>query len=149
MSGCVIRHARAEDISGLIALDSFAAPGNDRSAEIADWVGAGWCWCAEAGDTLAGYAVMHPHFFGQPMLELVMVGERFRRQGIGTTLIARAIEAAGPTLWTSTNQSNRPMQALLEQLGFQPSGMVEGLDEGDPELIYQRAAPNRFVSQSS
>ncbi len=39
-------------------------------------------------------------------------------------------------LFTSTNQSNRPMQKLLEKLGYQPSGYIENLDEGDPELVY-------------
>jgi hypothetical protein len=29
------------------------------------------------------------------------------------------------------------MQGLLTELGFVRSGFVEGLDEGDPELIYR------------
>jgi ribosomal protein S18 acetylase RimI-like enzyme len=83
---------------------------------------------------------MHRHFFGQPMLELVMVGNVYRRQGIGEALVRHAISTApGPTLWTSTNKSNVVMQALLERLGFDRSGIVEGLDEGDPELIYRIA----------
>jgi RimJ/RimL family protein N-acetyltransferase len=39
-------------------------------------------------------------------------------------------------LFTSTNESNKPMQALLDQLGYERSGIVENLDEADPELIY-------------
>ena len=39
-------------------------------------------------------------------------------------------------LFTSTNQSNAPMQALLNKLGYRQSGFIENLDEGDPELIY-------------
>ncbi|MHC8315013.1 hypothetical protein [Pseudomonas sp. LB3P31] len=39
-------------------------------------------------------------------------------------------------IFTSTNVSNMPMRQLLEQLGYQPSGTVENLDPGDPELIF-------------
>ena len=39
-------------------------------------------------------------------------------------------------MFTSTNQSNLPMQRLCDRLGYVKSGYVENLDEGDPELIY-------------
>ena len=43
-------------------------------------------------------------------------------------------------LFTSTNASNTPMQALCERLGFVRSGYVANLDEGDPEIIYFKRA---------
>ncbi|MFJ4389225.1 hypothetical protein [Pseudomonas soli] len=36
----------------------------------------------------------------------------------------------------STNRSNEPMRRLLERQRFVASGVVENLDEGDPEQIY-------------
>lgn len=42
-------------------------------------------------------------------------------------------------LFTSTNASNFAMQRLLVASGFIDSGIVHGLDEGDPELIYRFA----------
>ncbi len=142
MDGCIIRPAGPEDVTTLVALDSFAMPDNGRVAEIADWVEAGHCFCAWVDGVAAGYAVMHRHFFGQPMLELVMVGTGFRRRGVGQALIAHAINAVAPTvLWTSTNQSNHAMQSLLENMSFELSGIVKGLDAGDPELIYRYIAP--------
>jgi hypothetical protein len=39
-------------------------------------------------------------------------------------------------VFTSTNESNKAMQALLSQLNYKRSGIIENLDEGDPELIY-------------
>jgi hypothetical protein len=39
-------------------------------------------------------------------------------------------------LFTSTNESNRAMRDLLAHAGFEPSGVVQNLDPGDPELIY-------------
>jgi hypothetical protein len=44
-----------------------------------------------------------------------------------------------PKVFTSTNQSNTPMQGLLGKCGFSPSGVIENLDEGDPELLFMRA----------
>lgn len=39
-------------------------------------------------------------------------------------------------LFTSTNLSNLPMQALLTKLGYRLSGVIHNLDDGDPELVY-------------
>ncbi|AVF04240.1 MAG: hypothetical protein Devi2KO_37800 [Devosia indica] len=143
MRSVIIRPARPDDIAALVGLDSFAASDNARAAEIARWVDAGQCACATLNGKPAGYAVMHQHFFGHPMLEMVMVGAEYRRRGVGEALIRHAIETApGPALWTSTNQSNAPMQAMLARLGFQRSGIIEGLDEGDPELVYRVAKSN-------
>ena len=44
----------------------------------------------------------------------------------------------GEKLWTSTNQSNAPMCALLSRLGFILSGQIDNLDDGDPELVFVR-----------
>lgn len=138
MDGLGIRPACLEDIAALQALDSYALEDASRTAAIADWVAAGDCFCAEVAGNPAGYGVMHDRFFGQPMLEMVMVGRAWRRLGIGSRMIEYAIHSApGPVLWTSTNQSNLPMQALLAKLGFRRSGLIEGLDEGDRELIYR------------
>ena len=48
------------------------------------------------------------------------------------------IRRANPKLFTSTNRSNAPMQSLLAKLGYRPSGVIENLDEGDPELVYMK-----------
>jgi hypothetical protein len=39
-------------------------------------------------------------------------------------------------LFTSTNESNMPMQRLCEKLGFVRSGWIDNLDDGDPEIIF-------------
>ncbi len=44
----------------------------------------------------------------------------------------------GKRVWTSTNESNAPMRALLGSAGFVESGRVDNLDPGDPELIFVR-----------
>jgi len=39
-------------------------------------------------------------------------------------------------LFTSTNESNKPMDALLQLLGYVPGGVIENLEPGDPEKLY-------------
>jgi len=95
------------------------------------------CWLAEAGGHAVGYVVADESFFGYPFVALLMVAPPFRRGGVATALM-KHVEASfsGTKLFTSTNQSNVPMQALLEHLGYVRSGVIENLDEDDPELVY-------------
>ena len=41
-----------------------------------------------------------------------------------------------PKLFTSINLSNLGMQSLLAKSGYELSGVIHNLDEGDPELVY-------------
>lgn len=86
---------------------------------------------------LVGYTVLDHSFFGNAFLVLLVVRADSRRKGFGTALL-RAAEARAQTakVFASTNQSNPPMQRLLESAGYQRSGVIENLDAGDPELIY-------------
>ena len=86
-------------------------------------------------------------FFEHDFLELLFVRPANRRQGVATALV-QAVEAgaATPKLFTSTNQSNVPMQRLCERLGFEQVGVVEGLDEGDPELFYLKRLGGRATT---
>ena len=94
---------------------------------------------AEVGSAPAGYAIVSRRFFSRPFIELLAVAPDFRRAGVGGALLEACSAAfAGEILFTSTNQSNRPMQALLAKTGFAPSGVIENLDPGDPELVYVR-----------
>jgi len=50
--------------------------------------------------------------------------------------LQESVPPSSKKLFTSTNLSNLPMQSLLAQLNFKLSGVIENLDEGDPELVY-------------
>lgn len=136
-----IRPAVAGDVSALVGLDVIAARDAARREAIIDWTGSGLCHVAVGGDGVPlGFVALTRSFFRSPFIEMLQVASSARRRGIGRTLVSHCIGLTPPDqkLWTSTNQSNTPMQALLPQLEFVYAGRFEHLDPGDPELIYLR-----------
>lgn len=135
-----IREAMPADAPALIALASVAAHEPRRARQISDWQASGGMHVAERAGQLAGYLVIHHHFFGEAFVEMLMVPREQRNQGVGAALLRHAIALQGQgKLFTSTNASNTGMQRLLAASGFIDSGIVHGLDEGDPELVYRFA----------
>jgi len=99
---------------------------------------------AQSGDLLVarrdgivvGFALIVTWFYGRRFLSLIAVRADRRRAGIAQELVASALSRSPHGLFTSTNRSNIAGQRLFEKLGFERSGIVENLDEGDPELVY-------------
>lgn len=133
-----IERSTEADLAALIDLDPIARRSADRREAIAEWIALGQCYVARLDGRAAGYVAFTRTFFRSPFIEMLMVAETARRRGIGRALILHCIGLvpAGEKLWTSTNESNTPMRVLLPTLGFVHTGQFEGLDEGDPELIY-------------
>jgi GNAT superfamily N-acetyltransferase len=121
-----IRRAETTDHARLCALDARA-----------EHTPASHVWVAESATRLVGYGVMSASFFGRSFVELIFVAADARRMGVGSALLG-AIERAvsADRLFTSTNESNAAMRALLAKRGYVPSGRIEHLDEGDPELVF-------------
>jgi GNAT superfamily N-acetyltransferase len=100
------------------------------------------CWVAAppgAPDRPVAYGLLRHNWFGQPLLELLMVHPQHRGHGIGSALLKHLVAAAGwpeAKVFASANRSNTIMRQLLEREGFIESGIIHNLDEGDPELIY-------------
>lgn len=134
-----IELCRPKDIQNLIALDKSATTESGRSGQIRDWVAVRQCHMAFREGEPVGFIVYNRAFFHRPFIERVMVAEAFRRQGIGRTLVDHACTVwRREPVWTSTNQSNAPMQALLKGAGFIESGKIDNLDPNDPELVFMR-----------
>jgi GNAT superfamily N-acetyltransferase len=136
-----IRRAVAADIGGILRLDHLAAHGDHERAEfLRRCVGLGECLVHPDRGSLTGFAVLRPaHFFGRDFIDLLMVEPAHRRSGIGRALLRTALAVAGTEqVFTSTNTSNQPMRSLLRAEGWSFSGELDGLDEGDPELVFYK-----------
>ncbi|MFO7320319.1 MAG: GNAT family N-acetyltransferase [Chloroflexota bacterium] len=132
----VVERATEEDLLPLFEIDR-AAGHPERAAELEEAVKTRRAYIARDQDTHLGFAVIKRDFFGYPFIALLVVHPNYRRRGVASALVAY-IEKTCPAdrLFTSTNLSNQPAQALFERLGFSRSGIIENLDDDDPELIY-------------
>jgi GNAT superfamily N-acetyltransferase len=143
----VIRPAWGADLASLRQVDPrLADPMRARIA--ANVLGLGRSWIADVGGVPVGFALTSLGFFYKPMVELLVVAEGHRRQGIGMLLLHHC-EAAhtDDRIFVSTNASNTAANALFAKAGFQGSGIVYNIDPGDPELVYvkHRAPSLTFI----
>ena len=101
----------------------------------------GSCFIAIVEGRCVGYGVLDGSFYGNGFVSMLFTDPPHRRSGVAT-LLMRHLESISPTpkLFTSTNESNLPMQSLLAKLGYERSGVIYNLDPGDPELVYVRLA---------
>lgn len=107
-----ISPATEKDLTALIALDTVAAQEPQRCEAIRRRIEQKICFVLRREGKIAGYGVLHYHFFGCGFIELLMVDPALRGQGVGS--------------------------ALLLRQRFVLSGQVDNLDDGDPELFYFR-----------
>jgi len=137
-----IRSATSDDLHAILAIDDYCRTHPERKKAIERWIGSGACYVAIVDGNVVGYAALEYSFYDNGFIAMLTTTTDHRRQGIGTALV-RHIESVcmTPKLFTSTNESNKPMQALLAKLGYQPSGIIENLDEGDAELVYVKRVP--------
>ena len=82
---------------------------------------------------------MNHGFFERGFVALIYVVPTHRRHKIGCDLFAECESRCKSTrIFTSTNESNLPMQLFLASRGYVLSGRVQDLDEGDPELFHSK-----------
>jgi len=149
MSDVSVRPCTVSDLSAIAAFDNLVGSGSTRWKHLRDLVddqdATVLVAVSRCTDEIAAYVVVeHAAFFGRDFVELLIVAERWRRQGIGARLLQMAFERCGTDdVFTSTNGSNAPMRALLDDNGWTVSGVLDGLDEGDPEWVYRRRRTTR------
>ena len=137
-----IRDATPSDVPAIHGIDAMEAKEESRQQHIRQWVSEGNAVVATIDDVVVGYSVLDYTFFGQGFISILMVEKVSRRKGIATALVTHLEERCETgKLFTSTNESNKPMQALLKRLSYEPSGIVYNLDDDDPELFYVK----RFI----
>ena len=132
-----IRKAVKHDAESIINFDHVAKSDPSRREFINQSIDSDLCYVFEWENKVVAYGVLEYSFYSNGFIAMLYVHPEFRRRGFGIELI-KHIEKMCLTekLFTSTNQSNKPMQALLSRMEYQPSGVVENLDEDDPELVY-------------
>ena len=132
-----LRRALEGDIGALIAFDHIASESEARRALICRAVALGTCHVADSDGQVVAYSILNYNFYGYGWVDMLYTHAGHRRLGVGSALL-RHMEALceTPKLFASTNLSNFPMQSLLSRGGFVLSGVIENLDEGDPEIVY-------------
>jgi ribosomal protein S18 acetylase RimI-like enzyme len=137
-----IERASEVDVDAVADLDvlSFGPPARPYALRAAIREGA--CWVARREHAIVGFALFDRFLHGHGFLRVIAVHPDHRRQGVATALVS-ALEAECPTdrLFTATEESNEAMQLLCDALGFVRSGRIEGLEEGEIELIYYKRLP--------
>ncbi|PHM52542.1 GNAT family N-acetyltransferase [Xenorhabdus hominickii] len=132
----IIRLANILDFETLNVIDTVSLHDEHRLNQIKNWIKSQFCHVIEVDGKVVAYGVLHYNFFNCGFIEILMVGVEGRRRGLGLALVnyLKSICTCSK-LFTSTNQSNEPMQFLLRKAGFRESGYIENLDE-DPELVF-------------
>ena len=137
MTAPVIRAYRPADDAALFAFDERVVTDPARMSLMHRAHAASGLWVAEVDGRVAGYVARTRDFYGQEFIALLVVDQASRRCGIGTALMQRIEDGSThDRVFTSANESNAPMRALLARLGYRASGRIENLDPGDPELVF-------------
>jgi ribosomal protein S18 acetylase RimI-like enzyme len=132
-----IRLATVLDYEAVAAAEPAAQRDPARQTLLRSHIEGGRCWVAADQDRVVGFLVLEYTFYGNGFVSLLMVREDARRRGVGRALLRHAMSiCATAKLFTSTNESNKPMRSLLRAQGFEASGVIHNLDEGDPELVF-------------
>ena len=136
-----IRQAKPTDRARILAFlaEAHSEPAPTRTIDRV--LQFGCCLLAETADEIVAYATLEYTFFERGFVSMLYVAEPHRRMGIARRLMeAAASQCTTKFLFTSTNESNGPMRALLADLGYIPSGSIDHLDPDDPELFFVREA---------
>lgn len=126
-------------MAACLQFDLVAAQDNDeRRKELTAAADEGRMQVAVVDDRAVGYSLAAPWFLGASFLALLYVDPRVRGRGIGSRLLENFERTHGPKVFTSTNLSNATMQRLLRLREWTPCGILNGLDEGDPEIFFAK-----------
>lgn len=134
------RRAKLSDLEKLLSIERGAPVDREWTEQLSERVHSGEVIVFENGDQVVGFVVVRRKtFFANDFVELMIVSDGHRRQGIGSALLNEAVtHSSSDRVFTSTNQSNAAMIAMVAKTGWHLSGQLEGIDEADPELIFYK-----------
>ncbi|QNO15867.1 GNAT family N-acetyltransferase [Alkalicella caledoniensis] len=132
-----LTQAQLKDLDKIVEIDKSVIGHNGRKDMLKKSIESESCLISMQENEIAGFLTYNTNFFGYSFIELVIVSPQERRKGHATALLQHFVKIASTEkIFSSTNQSNTRMQEVFERNGFTRSGIIENLDEGDPELIY-------------
>jgi ribosomal protein S18 acetylase RimI-like enzyme len=132
-----IELAKKSDLLDLIHIDQAVIGNDHRSALIDKSIQDRCCFVCKIEGRPAGFLLSNKQFFSHWFVSLVIVHPDCRKRGIVRGLFTAFEEMADEIkIFSSANQSHNIMQRLFLLLGYEKSGLIENLDEGDPEIIY-------------
>jgi ribosomal protein S18 acetylase RimI-like enzyme len=132
-----IMAAQITDLQAIVQLDREVIGTTSRRDMIEHAIKQGRCILVKEKNEAAGFAIYDTNFFECTFISLVIVSPAKRRKGYASQLLNEVVRTS-PTekVFSSANRSNLSMQKVFKENGFVESGIVENLDEGDPEIIY-------------
>lgn len=134
----ILRPATHDDLAAILAVDRDHGV-EPRVGWLRRRIDRGECMLALVDGELAGFLVDDDAFFDRTFIRLVVVSKNHRRHGVANALVADAeARARTHTVFSSSNRSNTAMHALLRKRGWVESGVIEGLDELDPEVVFRK-----------
>lgn len=129
--------ANIEDLDKIMNIDCEVIGNTSRRDYIENAIELGHCIIAKNEDDIEGFLICDINFFECSFISLIIVSPSKRRKGNASLLMDYMMSISPTTkVFSSTNRSNISMQEVFHANGFIESGIVENLDEGDPEIIY-------------
>jgi ribosomal protein S18 acetylase RimI-like enzyme len=129
--------ANIEDLDKIVNIDSQVIGNTSRRDYIENAIELGHCIITKNKEDIEGFLIYDTNFFECSFISLIIVSPSKRRKGYASLLMDYMMKIS-PTMkvFSSTNRSNISMQKVFHANGFIQSGIVENLDEGNPEIIY-------------
>ena len=139
-----IRLASQSDAAPIIAFDHVAQQQRARVNFIYRAITSRSCYVAVVEQGVVAYGVLEYSFFEHGFISMLYVHPEHRRRGIGYALLEHIERVCKtPKLFTSTDKSNKAMQALLAKRNYAPSGTIKNLgDEGPEQIFFKQVRPS-------
>ncbi|MEI5908001.1 GNAT family N-acetyltransferase [Bacillus spongiae] len=131
--------ANITDLDKVVYIDSEVIGNTSRRRIVKNAIDEKRCLIVKEMNDIVGFLIYDTHFFECSFISLIIVSPSKRRKGYASQLIDYMMSHSPTTkVFSSTNRSNERMKLVFEKKGFSQSGIIENLDEGDPEIIYYK-----------